>query len=226
VRRGLLAVAVAATLAIGAAQAWATGSIIEATNDTAYDTPTPTLAAQGTLATFGNGDDVTHTVTADEEGPDGKPLFRTGNTPGMSVRNVDGTQFLSTGFYDFHCSLHPVMQGELEVGALGAPVERPEISLKVKSKKLEKVVKSGKLKVAVSAEEPTRAEGVSLTAKKGAKSIAKRASLNVNPGETQTVKLRLKKKAEEKLAELDKAKVKVTAEVDFGSPAKASKKLK
>jgi plastocyanin len=183
---------------------------------------------EGTLATFINTGDNTHTVTADADGPDGKPLFRTGNvSEGDGAVPVNGTEYLAQGAYPFHCSIHSEMQATLNVGTgPGAPVARPSIAVKVKSKKLKRVVKSGKLRVEVSAAGPTAADGVSLSAKKGRKGIAKRASTDVNPGGTQTVKLTLKKKAAEKLAELDKAKVRVTAEVDFGSPAKASKKLK
>jgi plastocyanin len=208
----------------------ATGALITASANAdvnGFDTTNPSIP-QGLVATFSNGDSITHNVTADADGPDGKALFRSGNTPGGELdRPVEGTQFLSTDDYPFRCTIHPsTMTGTLEVLNAGVPETRPAISLRIKSKKLEKVVKSGKLKVRVSAADPTRAEGVSITAKKGAKSIAKRASLNVNPGETQAVKLKLKKKAEGKLADLEKAKVRVTAEVDFGAPAKASKKLK
>jgi plastocyanin len=225
-----LSLGAVAVLALGitTGPAFGLGILISANDDSGFDPDPIPAVGPGFMLQFSNMDTQTHNVTADDDGPDGKALFRTGNVPGGDQAEIKGVPFLEPGTYGFHCSIHPsTMTAELEIGGAGpGTVPRPDISAKVKSKKLEKVAKSGKLKVAVSAAEPTRAEGVSLTAKKGAKSIAKRTSLNVNPGETQTVKLRLKKKAEEKLADLDKAKVKVTAEVDFGSPAKASKKLK
>jgi plastocyanin len=230
--RGTVAfgLAIVGAVALGAT-AWAgvPGSPVTITaQDTTFLNPTP-AQSEGLVALFDNNDSRTHNVTAIEDGPDGKALFRTGNVSGPAInRPVNGTQFVAAGFYDFECTIHDEMQGTLQVVNDPGfdPVPRPEIEIKVKSKKLGKVVKSGKLKVKVEAGEPTDADGVSLSAKKGRKSIAKKASLNVNAGGSETAKLKLKKSALEKLADLDKAKVKVTAEVDFGSPAKASKKLK
>jgi plastocyanin len=226
-RRGLtLATLAAIALGIGVSQAFATGAVIVATDESGFATPNPTIA-QGLQATFSNGDDETHNVTADDDGPDHQPLFRSGNTAGGTNRLVLGTPFLSAGNYGFHCTIHPdTMVGTLEVLSAGVPQERPEIELKVKSKKLDKVISSGTLKVAVSARKPTDADGVSLSAKKGRKKISKVVNLDVAAGNSKTAKLKLKKSALEKLADLEKAKIKVTAEVDFGSPAKASKKLK
>jgi hypothetical protein len=177
---------------------------------------------------FDNQDDVTHNVTADAKGPDGKPLFRSGNTPGETMRQIQGTEYLGIGTYPFHCSIHPVMRGEFstEAGRPGDPVPRPEISLKLKSKKLEKVVKSGKLKVKVSAGEPTMAENIKLKGRKGKKAVTKAKKLNLAAGGSKTVKLKLSKRGEQKLAGLDSAKVKVAGTVDFGFGDKASKKLK
>jgi plastocyanin len=223
-----LTVAIVATLAFGATTAWAGGGDTVVAMDDFY-TALEYQIQEGGQLDFDNNGSSTHTVTADDPGPDGDALFRTGNVSGGSaIKPVDGTQFLAAGEYDFHCSIHPTeMQATLQVNPSGGgPLARPDIDVKVKSKKLAKVVKSGKLKVEVSAAEPTNADGVSLSAKKGRKSITKKTNLDVNAGSSETAKLKLKKSALEKLAELDKAKVKVTAEVDFGSPAKASKKLK
>jgi plastocyanin len=184
---------------------------------------------EGADLTFDNNDDVTHNVTSTAEGPDGGPLFRSGNVSGGGQNQlVAGTRFLDAGGdYDFLCTIHPSMTGTLTVvDHPSGPVPRPEISLKVKSKKLARVVKSGKLKVKVTAREPTDADGVTLTAKQGAKGITKNAKLNVNAGDSKTAKLKLKKRVLEKLADLEKAKVKVTGDVDFGFGDKASKKLK
>ena len=219
-----LSLTVLCALALGAT-AWAGSPNIVAIDDN-YQALNYEIA-EGASATFDNDGNNAHTVTADDQGPDGKPLFRTGNIPGgEGPVAVPGTEYLSSGQYPFHCSIHPEMQANLFVfDSPAGPVPRPEISLKVKSKKLEKVVKSGKLKVRVTAADPTPAD-VTLSAKKGTKGITKRASVDVPGGGAKTAKLKLKKSAVEKLAELEKAKVKVTAEVDFGSPAKASKKLK
>jgi plastocyanin len=184
---------------------------------------------EGADLTFDNNDDVTHNVTSTADGPDGGPLFRSGNVSGGGQNQlVGGTRFLDAGGdYGFLCTIHPSMEGTLTVDDHpSGPVPRPEISLKIRSKKLAKVVKSGRLKVKVSAAEPTDADGVTLTAKQGVKGITKKARLNVNAGDSKTAKLKLKKSALEKLADLAKAKVKVTGDVDFGVGDKASKKLK
>jgi plastocyanin len=231
VRRALAIAALAASaLAISATQAFATGAVIVASDGadvSGFDTTNPTIA-QGIEALFSNADDITHNVTANEDGPDGKALFRSGNTPGGEIdRAVAGTQFLSEGDYPFRCTLHPsTMTGTLEVLSTGIAQERPEISVKVKSKKLGKVVSSGKLKVKVEAAEPTMADGIKLKAKKGKKGISKGKKLNLAAGADRTVKLKLSDKGIEKLADLEKAKVKVQGTVDFGFGDKASKKLK
>jgi hypothetical protein len=166
-----------------------------------------------------------HTVTADQKGPDGKALFRTGNVPGMSSREIGGTQYLSEGTYDFHCSIHPSMQATLPVtdGLGGDPESRPKISLKIKSKQLDKVLNSGKLQVNVKAKGPTAAQDVSLKAKKG---LTKKKKLNLAVGAKKTTKLKLSGKGASKLAGADSAKVKVEGTVAFGFGDKASKKLK
>jgi plastocyanin len=230
----VLGLAIAGALTLGLATAVAgedpaTATVV-AENDTTFVDPGPFIEESAVLR-FQNNDGITHNVTAEREGPDGKALFRSGNlagvdTPPGDIVNVKGTQFLAAGDYDFLCTIHPAMEGTLTVGAFSGPLPRPEIDVKVKSKKLEKVVDSGKLKVKVSAAGPTDADGVTLSAKKGAKGITKRARLNVDGGDSRTAKLKLKKKAAEKLAKLDKAKVKVQGTVDFGFGDKASKKLK
>jgi plastocyanin len=231
VKRRTLAVAGVSALALGVWAGPASGlgpPEVTAVDDN-YLGATPNILEGQVLLFSNDGPSHNHTVTADDKGPDGKPLFDSGTlSPGDGPEEVAGVPFLGSGSYDFHCRIHPSdMTGTLTVtDSPGGPVPRPDIDVKVKSKKLAKVVKSGKLKVEVSAAEPTRAEDVSLSAKKGRKTITKKASLTVNAGNSETAKLKLKKSAIEKLAELDNAKVKVTGEVDFGSPAKASRKLK
>jgi hypothetical protein len=229
VRSRTLIGAVLSTLVFGllAAQSLATiADPVIATNSADFDDGGAIdVSGEGV---FQNDDNVTHNVTADAKGPDGKALFRTGNVPGQAIRQIQGTEYLAAGSYPFTCTIHPSMQDEFFVdnGRPTDPVPRPEISLKVKSKKLGKVVNSGKLKVKVSAEGPTPAEDISLKAKKGKKGITKGKKLNLAVGASKTVKLKLSKRGEEKLAELEKAKVKVEGTVEFGFGDKASKKLK
>ena len=80
---------------------------------------------QGEPLTFYNFDVLGHDVTAVENGGDGQPLF---NSPIIGVGEsafVEGSQYLSTGSYDFLCSIHQNMQGTLTVTGAGAPVTRP-----------------------------------------------------------------------------------------------------
>jgi hypothetical protein len=227
VRRVLLAAAVVATLAIGVTQAFGTGVRPTEASDDVFDSPG--AIDEGFTAVLVNNGNNTHNVTADDKGPDGKPLFRTGNVAGGAMREIDGTQYLSAGSYDFYCSIHPsTMQDTLPVSdGLGTdPEPRPEISLKLKSKKLAKVVKSGKLKVKVQSEGPTAAQDISLKAKKGKKGITKSKKVNLAAGASKNVKLKLSDKGAGKLADLDSAKVKVQGTVAFGFGDKASKKLK
>ena len=227
-RRGLLAAALLATLAIGVTQALATGVRPTIAEDNNFDTSDGAIDEGFTGVLVNDGPSNTHNVTGDANGPDGKPLFRTGNVPAGQMREIDGTQYLSAGSYAFFCSLHPGMTGTLPVSdGLGTdPKPRPDISLKVKSKKLGKVVDSGKLKVKVKAKEPTPAEGIRLKGKKGKKAITKGKSLNLAAGAAKTVKLKLSDRGLDKLAGADSAKVKVEGTVDFGFGDKASKKLR
>jgi plastocyanin len=227
-KRTALVLALVGALALSASSAWAGGSGIITATDNEFDLDSYPIDITR-VANLVNDGDNTHNVTADDEGPDGKALFRTGNVSGGDSRAVNGTQFLENGEYGFRCTIHPdTMQATLEItGAVGSdPLPRPAIEVKVQSKKLEKVVDSRKLKVEVSAAEPTDAEGISLQAKKGKKTITKKKRLDLGAGNSETAKLKLKKNAAEKLADLAKAKVKVSGGVDFGSPAKDSRKLK
>ncbi len=80
---------------------------------------------QGEKVTFTNLDSVEHDVTAATKGADGKPLFNSPlEGPGGSG-GVAGTEFLTTGSYDFSCSIHPFMHGTIQVTAAGTPKPRP-----------------------------------------------------------------------------------------------------
>jgi len=80
---------------------------------------------QGEKVTFTNADTVTHDVTANVKGPDGRPLFASGFTDSAMSRAVVGTEYLTTGRYDYFCSIHPFMTGSITVTANGKPVARP-----------------------------------------------------------------------------------------------------
>ena len=105
------------------ALAWADKQI-QAAPGNRYSTTDVTID-QGERVTFHNGDTVAHDVTATQNGPDSKPLFRSATTDPGKNSTVDGTQYLTTGHYDFICSLHPDMKGSIHVTSNGTPVARP-----------------------------------------------------------------------------------------------------
>ena len=65
---------------------------------------------------FVNLDVAQHDVTADEEGPDGKPLFQSRLVGLGETAPIEGLDRLQAGkTYGFYCSIHPGMQGNLIV---------------------------------------------------------------------------------------------------------------
>jgi len=152
VRRGLgraLAVAVFASL-LGGTNAWADGTIT-ARPPNSFGSSVTTID-QGEKVTFQNMDISGHDVTSNQTGDDGSPLFRSALIGPGSSGPVEGTEYLTTGSYDFFCSVHPGMEATLEVTSAGTPVPRPEpegVAVKVVSRSLDRVVETGKLKLKV-----------------------------------------------------------------------------
>jgi hypothetical protein len=164
----------------------------------------------------------THTVTANQNGPDGKALFRTPIVSGGTV-GVSGTQFLSAGDYRFFCTVHPsTMQATLHVSGNGTPQARPSASLALRTKTISKALKKGLL-VAVNAS--TKIDGVGLTAKLGNTKIGGANDVSLAAGQ-QTDVVKLSKAGKSKLRSRSTAKVTVTADIPFGSAASAKGKLK
>lgn len=97
---------------------------IDAAPPNRYVSPEVTIA-QGEKLSFRNGDVAGHDVTADTAGPDGKPLFSTPIIFRGEEAVVEGSQYLTTGTYAFHCSVHPQMKGTLRVSTEGKPIPRP-----------------------------------------------------------------------------------------------------
>jgi spore coat protein A len=89
---------------------------------------------QGTPLTFYNLDQLAHTVTAVDRGPDGRPLFN-GNALPDSTSTIAGVDKLRAGSYTFFCSFHPNMSGTLVVqggsGGVGATPPRFEQPLRI-----------------------------------------------------------------------------------------------
>jgi plastocyanin len=162
-----------------------------------------------------------HNVTARQNGPDGGALFRSDTTT-SGTTPVNGTQYLTSGAYAFFCTVHPTtMQGTLQVTGAGTPQARPSATLKARTKTISKALKKGLL-VAVNAS--ASVAGAELVAKLGKATIG-RAGVSLAPGQ-QTKKVKLSKSGKSKLRSKDKATVKLTADIPFGSPATAKARLK
>jgi plastocyanin len=81
--------------------------------------------SQGEKVTFTNLDTAVHDVTAKAVGPDGKPAFGSGFTNPLGSQTVAGTEYLTTGSYQYYCSIHPYMTGTITVTPSGTPAPRP-----------------------------------------------------------------------------------------------------
>jgi plastocyanin len=162
-----------------------------------------------------------HNVTARQNGPDGKALFRSPTISGGTA-GVDGTQYLSAGDYAFFCSVHPTtMSGTLHVTGNGTALPRPAAQVSVRSKKLAKARKKG---ILVAITTSAKVDGASLVAKLGKTTIGKADGLLLAAGQ-QFATVKLTKAGKSKLAKKSKASVTVTADIPFGSPATGKAKL-
>jgi len=101
--------------------AWADQEITAGTPNR-YTTPSVTMD-QGEPLTFRNNDIANHDVT--HRAADSKPLFRSEIIGQGETSFVEGSQYLTTGTYEFFCSVHPEMRGTLTVTANGTPQQRP-----------------------------------------------------------------------------------------------------
>jgi plastocyanin len=171
-----------------------------------FTTPSPSMA-QGERLTFLNNDFASHTVTADGKGTDGKPLFDTGTVAGSGASKfVEGSQFLTTGSYPFHCEIHPFMTGKLTVTADGTPAARPADTTKPKvtvsfpKQTLAGIVKAKKVNVRIGADEPAGAS-VTVTAKVGKKSFTlPTAKTTLKTATTRTLSVKLSSSAQKAFA--------------------------
>jgi plastocyanin len=100
---------------------------IAATTGNAYTTTSITMA-QGEPLNFKNNDlSVKHDVVSTANGEVKKQyLFASDTIEGGKSSFVEGSQYLTTGTYDFYCSVHPAqMKGKITVTAAGTPQARP-----------------------------------------------------------------------------------------------------
>jgi plastocyanin len=194
---------------------------------------------QGQSVTFQNSDrSALHDVTSDQNGGDGKALFASETIEGGKTSPVKGVEFLTTGDYPFHCSVHPFMKGTLHVTANGTPKPRtpdnpapnpadttaPAAKVTILDSRISKVLEHRGLRVRVTTDEPARFK---LTAKSGKTRVA--LGTVASKGK-RTVKLSLTKAGKKLLFRASTVKLKLTATVndaaDNRSTASASKTLR
>jgi plastocyanin len=222
-RAGLPALGVAIVMGLAfAAPAMAAPANIQAGQAPSNDVfnPSDYLHDGGTIATITWIAGGSHDVTSRGFGPDGKPLFQSALLSSGSAP-VKGTQYLAQGTYAFYCTTHPLtMSGNLNVNT-GSPLARPSVVLAgVKGTKLAKVVKKGKVPVKVTVANGAQATVAVLLGKK------KVGSVTAPVAKSGTVQVPLTSKGKAALAKKTKATLKVTAAVDFGSPATFKLSLK
>ena len=91
--------------------------------------------APGERLTFASQDLlVPHTVTARDNGADGRPLFASATIGGGDTAPVIGTDRLGVGTYAFYCTIHPtLMNGTLTVSGdpVAADTTAPSVTARV-----------------------------------------------------------------------------------------------
>ena len=209
VRRGLAAALFLSLL--GAASALADETITARPVD--QFASAVTTIDQGEKVSLQNLDISGHDVTSHHTGDDGKPLFGSALVSPASSGPVAGTEYLTTGSYDFFCSIHPGMEATLEVTSAGQPVTRPEtegLKVKVVSRSLDRVVESGKLKLRVTSRQGSVLVGARAEKRKGSLALGSKEVQFEERAERRVV-LKLSDDARKKLGKRNKATVIATA---------------
>jgi plastocyanin len=194
---------------------------------------------QGQAVTFQNSDrSAMHDVTSDQNGADGNAVFKSELIEGGKSAPVKGVEFLTTGDYKFHCSVHPFMTGTLHVTANGTPKPRtpdnpapnpadttpPDATVKILDSRISAVLEHRGLRVRLRTDEPARFK---LTATSGKTTVA--VGTLASKG-ARTAKLSLTKKGKQLLFKASTVKLKLAAKVndaaDNRSTAAATKTLR
>jgi plastocyanin len=222
VRRVTAGAALAVAGAFWAAPALGDATITAGPLPNTYATTDATID-QGQNVTFQNSDRTAlHDVTADQDGSDGKALFASETIEGGKSAPVKGVEFLTTGDYAFHCSVHPFMTGTLHVTANGTPkprtpdnpapnpadTEPPDATVRILDTRISGVLEHRGLRIRVKTSEPARFK---LTATSGKTRVALGT---ITSKGARTAKLDLTKSGKKLLFRASTVKVKLTAKVN------------
>lgn len=164
-----------------------------------------------------------HNVVAEDDGPDGEPLFASDLVNIGETSPVAGAQYLRPGTYHFLCTIHPGMESDLKVTG-GTPAPRPEVKVSIPSQKLKKVRKSGKLKVDVKG--VNEANDVSLAVTKGTKVLGAASGLSIATGKTLAVSVTLTGQGKKAIKSGKKVAVAAQGSLPFGAPVTAERTLR
>lgn len=216
------AVLAAAVSAATSASAFAAADTIVTTDD-AFNLAIYSMD-QGEKPTLQNAGVNQHNATARTNGPDGAELFNS-PTIGTGTTTLEGTQYLTTGTYAMYCTTHPLsMSANLQVGAAGTPVARPQIKVTLGKGKLSKIASKGKVAVTVVA--TTLSNNVEVAVKLGKATLGSQKGVNLTAGQSKKLTIKFGKSGKSKLAGKKSAKLVASGTVPFGSPSSAKKTYK
>ena len=221
-RRVLAGAALALAGAFWAAPALGDATITAGPVANTYATTDATID-QGQSITFQNSDQTAfHDVTSDQNGGGGAALFKSDTIEGGKTALVKGGEFLTTGDYGFHCSVHPFMKGTIHVTANGTPKLRtpdnpapsatdttpPDGTVSILDSRISGVLAHRGLRVRLRTDEPARFK---LAATSGKTQVALGTFTTKRQ---QTVKLTLTKNGKKLLFKASTARLKLTAKVN------------
>jgi plastocyanin len=231
VRRVTAGVALAIAGALWAAPALGDATITAGPTPNTYAATDVTID-QGQTITFQNSDQTAiHDVTSDQTGSDGKALFESDTLEPGKTAPVKRVEFLTTGDYAFHCSVHPFMKGTLHVSTNGTPKQHtpdspgpsptdkvpPDASAAILDSRISGVLFHRGVRLRLKTDEPARFK---LTASSGKTRIA--LGTFVVKTKKRDVKISLTRKGKQLLFHANSVKLKLTARVNDAADNRAT----
>lgn len=221
VRAGAFALAVAA-MAAGASVALADVDITAHPTENEY-TQAVFEMDQGERARLVHQGGAPHDVIASRRGPDGRALFRSRLISSGSAP-VLGTEYLSGGDYAFFCSIHAGMTATLRVASdKGTPAARPNFRVKILSRRLGRVRRTGRLVVRLRG--LADAAGIKLVARRGERFVGRRAGIRLAAGQVKVIRIKVGRRGRAALRGR-RAFVRVFGSVPFGKFRRDGRRLR